>query len=152
MENQSDFIEFEDSDKSQIEEKKIVSVNPLTVLPTNPWVPSNRKYSKNLITKLDQEIRDFYRYIQPSKGEHDMRLFTISRLESIVKIIYGDSRVLVFGSFETKLYLPSSDLDIVIMNKSLQKPQCLFTLERALSKYNISSKIDVISKSKVFTV
>jgi DNA polymerase sigma len=171
MENQSDFIGFESSSESEISDGEITiikptpkaqdtsikSVDPLTRLPTNPWVKPNRKYSSNLITylifnnsKLDQEIRDFDKFIHPTVAEHQMRLFTINRLRKLVHTIFDiDSDLKCFGSFETKLYLPSSDLDMVIINPRLHKPNCLYALEEGLKKYNISSQIDVIARSKV---
>jgi DNA polymerase sigma len=48
----------------------------------------------------------------PTDEEEAMRDWTIERLRNLVKQVYEGKGVLeVFGSYDTKLYLPTSDVD-----------------------------------------
>ena len=62
------------------------------------------------------ELIDFGMYISPSESEHKMRLNLIKKLKIIFRIIWPKCNVKVFGSMKTKLYLPTSDIDIVVFN------------------------------------
>ena len=117
METQDDFIGFDFDDEEEEESVKPVvkakavsgflSVDPLTPLPIPPWVAPKRVYSKNLVTMLDEEILDFVEYVKPTRQEHAMRLFCLHRLEQVIATIWPEAKLCCFGSFETKLYLPS---------------------------------------------
>ncbi|KAJ3259587.1 hypothetical protein HK103_002141 [Boothiomyces macroporosus] len=147
-----DFIKFEFSDEEQSEiskesefekswlDKDYLSVDPLTPLPIPPWVGKRKTYSSDYVKMLNQEIRDYIDYVRPTTAEHQMRIIAVKRLETVVKSVWKNAKVHNFGSFETRLYLPSS---------SLYTPQCLFDLRNGLEKDGIASRIDVIAKSKV---
>lgn len=97
------------------------------------------------IVGLHEEIEDFYHYMVPSVQEHTARLQVVDRIRKSVLAIYPAARVEIFGSFRTGLYLPTSDIDLVICGKwptlpfgdlseALQhvaKPGSLKVLERA---------------------
>ncbi|XWS09986.1 hypothetical protein CRYUN_Cryun39dG0037100 [Craigia yunnanensis] len=56
----------------------------------------------------------------------------------------------VFGSFRTGLYLPTSDIDVVILGSGIKNPQTgLHALSRALSQRGIVKKMQVIAKARV---
>ncbi|KAJ3274821.1 Non-canonical poly(A) RNA polymerase papd5 [Terramyces sp. JEL0728] len=150
-----DFIKFEftDDDESEtIEEPEVqnswldkdyLSVDPLTPLPIPPWVGKRKTYSRDYVKMLNQEIRDYIDYVRPTIAEHQMRIIAVKRLETVVKSLWKQAKVCNFGSFETQLYLPSSDLDCVIIDSSLYTPQCLFELRNGLEKDGIATRIDV---------
>ncbi|KAF8995890.1 hypothetical protein BDZ89DRAFT_1259982, partial [Hymenopellis radicata] len=50
-----------------------------------------------------------------------------------------DARIEPFGGYATKIYLPSSDIDLVILSESMR------TLKRAL----ITNRVSIIAKAKV---
>lgn len=59
-------------------------------------------------------------------------------------------QVEVFGSFKTGLFLPSSDVDMVILDSNIRTPQMgLHALSRALSQKGVAKKIQVIAKARV---
>ncbi|KAE9458117.1 hypothetical protein C3L33_09983, partial [Rhododendron williamsianum] len=59
-------------------------------------------------------------------------------------------QVEVFGSFKTGLYLPTSDIDVVILGSDIRSPQMgLQALARALSQRGVAKKIQVIAKARV---
>uniref|UniRef100_A0A2N9HDT9 polynucleotide adenylyltransferase n=1 Tax=Fagus sylvatica TaxID=28930 RepID=A0A2N9HDT9_FAGSY len=59
-------------------------------------------------------------------------------------------KVEVFGSFKTGLYLPTSDIDVVILGSGLENTQKgLVALSRALSQRGVAKNIQVIGKARV---
>jgi len=99
-----------------------------TVLDTNagiesvqrmPWHPGTgfgHHYSKGIIG-LHEEIEDFYQWMKPTPHEHYTRLGVVRRISNAILKRYPGCRVDIFGSFRTGLYLPTSDIDLVIFGK-----------------------------------
>ena len=151
METQDDFIAFQSSpsEAESIEEKPIQKSEELMLLMRMPeWVSANRRYSRNMITRLDQEIMDFAKYIRPTIGEVTMRNFTLQRLKQTVALLVKEPDLYCFGSFAYDLYLPHSDLDVVVVGDFVV-PRCLHDLESALETHGIGRNITVIAFSKV---
>ncbi|KAJ2995755.1 hypothetical protein HDV02_000499 [Globomyces sp. JEL0801] len=184
MEEQDDFICFDfmgeeesgtivqkDSPKKNTGRKlnDLASIDPLTPLPIPPWVDTKKIYSANFVTFLDEEIMEYYKYVQPTEAEHQMRLLTISRLNTVVLGIWENCTVhskkplrgsqdadlnnilnFFFLSIELTLY---SDLDCVvngtINGKQISPLIHIKHLGNALSKSGITQKMDVIASSKV---
>ncbi|XP_012530493.1 terminal nucleotidyltransferase 4B [Monomorium pharaonis] len=113
-----------------------------------PWRVPNKHYSKGVIG-LHEEIEDFYAYMCPSQEEHVLRLTVVKKIEKVIYDLWPDSKVEVFGSFRTGLYLPTSDIDLVVIGMWTNLP--LRTLERALLDQNIAepSSIKVLDKASV---
>jgi non-canonical poly(A) RNA polymerase PAPD5/7 len=130
-------------------ENDILSSKLLFRIKTPEWVPMDQEYSKNFITRLDQEIMDFVRYIQPTEAEINMRKLALWRLDQLVKAIFKDSKLYSFGSYAYDLFLPHSDIDVVVVSEYAFVPNCLSTLESELINYGIGKNITVISNSKV---
>ncbi|KAI9357241.1 hypothetical protein DFJ73DRAFT_820944 [Zopfochytrium polystomum] len=113
------------------------------------WVRDPSNYSTDLAQMFNQEVEDYVRYISPTQEEHEMRMLTIERMRVTVLSLYPRAEVMVFGSFETKLYLPTSDIDVVLIDPRIQPPGCLFKIAAKLSEHNIVSKIEVVDKARV---
>ncbi|XP_072757266.1 terminal nucleotidyltransferase 4B [Anoplolepis gracilipes] len=113
-----------------------------------PWRVPNKHYSRGVIG-LHEEIEDFFAYMCPSHEEHVLRLRVVKRIEQVIYDLWPDSKVEVFGSFRTGLYLPTSDIDLVVIGMWTHLP--LRTLERALLDQNIAepSSIKVLDKASV---
>lgn len=60
--------------------------------------------------RLHEEILDFYHHMVPTPIEHGLRENVVNRIEQVTKKLWPSARVEVFGSFRTKLYLPTSDI------------------------------------------
>ena len=69
---------------------------------------------------LHMELLDFGMYISPSEEEHKIRVNLIKTLKNLFREIWPNCKVDVFGSMKTKLYLPTSDIDMVIFNATKQ--------------------------------
>ncbi|RUS21792.1 hypothetical protein BC937DRAFT_91466, partial [Endogone sp. FLAS-F59071] len=90
------------------------SVVPL--VKAHPWTKGSQYESlANVAAMLHQEILDFVRYISPTPEEHMMRKYVVRRIEKQVLDLWPSAQVVVFGSFNTQLYLPTSDIDVVIL-------------------------------------
>nr|XP_019935736.1 PREDICTED: non-canonical poly(A) RNA polymerase PAPD5 [Paralichthys olivaceus] len=111
-----------------------------------PW--KVRNYSEGIVG-LNEEINDFYDYISPRPEEEKMRLEVVDRIKGVIHALWPSAEVQVFGSFSTGLYLPTSDIDLVVFGKWETLP--LWTLEEALRKKNVADEnsIKVLDKATV---
>lgn len=98
---------------------------------------------------LHEEIIDFYEYIKPFEEEEYMRNRVVQRIEAVVCCIWPEAKVEIFGSFATKLYLPTSDIDLMIMGKWDSLP--LHTLKSELVKAGVADddQVTVLDKASV---
>ncbi|XP_060236348.1 terminal nucleotidyltransferase 4A isoform X3 [Meriones unguiculatus] len=114
--------------------------------PGTPW--KSRSYSPG-IQGLHEEIIDFYNFMSPCPEEAAMRREVVKRIETVVKDLWPTADVQIFGSFSTGLYLPTSDIDLVVFGKWERPP--LQLLEQALRKHNVAEpcSIKVLDKATV---
>lgn len=100
--------------------------------------------------KLHKEILDFCDFISPTQEEQVARVAALQRVIEVVLYIWPHCNVEVFGSFKTGLYLPTSDIDVVILESKVRTPQIgLLAISRALKQRGIAKKIQVIAKARV---
>ncbi|XP_023646201.1 terminal nucleotidyltransferase 4B [Paramormyrops kingsleyae] len=111
-----------------------------------PW--KVRNYSEGILG-LHEEIMDFFMYMSPRPEEERMRLEVVDRIQRVIKDLWPSADVQVFGSFSTGLYLPTSDIDLVVFGKWDNLP--LWTLEEALRKRNVAdvNSVKVLDKATV---
>ena len=57
--------------------------------------------------RLQKEVEAFVEYVSPTKVEDEVREFIVNLITRAVVKNFPDAKVMPFGSFETKLYLPS---------------------------------------------
>ncbi|OIW11533.1 hypothetical protein TanjilG_26899 [Lupinus angustifolius] len=132
----------------------------VTVEPTTPvvvpeatlesgWFRGNCKFRSPML-QLHKEIVDFSEFLSPTPEEKAARDTAIESVFGVIRHIWPHCQVEVFGSFRTGLYLPTSDIDVVILKAGLPNPQMgLNALSRALSQRGIAKKIQVIGKARV---
>lgn len=71
-------------------------------------IPITHTYQgTNESNRLHEEIKDFCRFMSPTPAERAMRKDVIARLTEIVKGVWPEAEIYVFGSIATELYLPS---------------------------------------------
>uniref|UniRef100_A0A182N5V0 polynucleotide adenylyltransferase n=1 Tax=Anopheles dirus TaxID=7168 RepID=A0A182N5V0_9DIPT len=99
--------------------------------------------------KLHQEIEQFYAHMIATPTEHALRVKVVSRIEQIVLNLWPSARVEMFGSFRTGLYLPTSDIDLVVIGQWVNLP--LRTLETELINQGIAepNSVRVLDKASV---
>jgi non-canonical poly(A) RNA polymerase PAPD5/7 len=59
---------------------------------------------------------DFYHHVKPRKFEQVIRTKLVDDLRSIFRKKYRDADIRTFGSFPAGLYLPTSDVDLVLVS------------------------------------
>ena len=118
-----------------------------------PWI--KRKMfpfydeKKTLIEKLDQEIRDFVEYISPTEAERRMRDFVVSKLKNLVAKIWPNASVNIYGSFPLDLYLPMSDIDVVINGGREYTDGPIYKFAEELEKCSFYRDMNFISTAKI---
>ncbi|XP_011004630.1 PREDICTED: non-canonical poly(A) RNA polymerase PAPD7 isoform X2 [Populus euphratica] len=113
------------------------------------WFRGDSKFRSPML-QLHKEIVDFCDFLSPTQEEQASRAEAVRCVFDVIKYIWPNCKVEVFGSFRTGLYLPTSDIDVVILDSGLKSPQIgLNALSRALSQKGIAKKIQVIAKARV---
>ncbi|KAG9447818.1 hypothetical protein H6P81_013946 [Aristolochia fimbriata] len=113
------------------------------------WFRGNSGF-KSPMLQLHKEIVDFCEFISPTQEEQASRVAAVQRITELIKYIWPHCRVEVFGSFRTGLYLPTSDIDVVILESRVSSPQIgLYALSKGLKQRNIGKNIQVIAKARV---
>ncbi|XP_051999959.1 terminal nucleotidyltransferase 4A-like [Xyrauchen texanus] len=103
-----------------------------------PW--ATRRYSPG-INGLHEEIVDFYNFMSPRPEEEEMRRDVVNRIEAVIKDLWPTAKVHIFGSFSTGLYLPTSDIDLVVFGKWERPP--LQQLDQALRQKNMAEPFSI---------
>ena len=98
---------------------------------------------------LHEEIEDFYKYMTPKPSEFRMRYEVAHRISQIMQKKWPQAEVHMFGSVMTGLFLPTSDIDLVVIGHWAKTP--IFTLEDELKKADIAVRdtINPIDKTTV---
>jgi non-canonical poly(A) RNA polymerase PAPD5/7 len=68
--------------------------------------------------RLHKEIVDFYYHVKPRDFEDRVRGDLIERLNRTFQRRWKDSSIHAFGSYVAGLYLPTADMDLVMVSKS----------------------------------
>ncbi|KAM9310816.1 terminal nucleotidyltransferase 4A-like [Pholidichthys leucotaenia] len=104
-----------------------------------------RRYSLG-VNGLHEEIVDFFSFMSPIPEEEALRRDVVSRMERVILDLWPTVQVEVFGSFSTGLYLPSSDIDLVVFGSWAKAP--LHELEQALKNRNVAKNNTIIVLDK----
>ena len=114
-----------------------------------PWLTDATAKIGNPNFRLHNEIIDFYNYVKPSETTNLKRFDAFSKIKAILEDEIEGSSVLCFGSFATQLYLPQSDVDLVILNDSLTNDVLIKKTKKVMNRYpDVFLNVDEI-KSKV---
>ncbi|KAG0054637.1 hypothetical protein BGZ83_010765 [Gryganskiella cystojenkinii] len=118
--------------------------------PGCPWM-GHRQYSKmpSVPIMLTQELKDFVDFIGPTREEHQVREYAFRRIKEAVQSLWPDSTLEIFGSFTTRLYLPSSDLDLVVLRRREFAKNDLYKLSSHLRERGVAEDMTVIAKARV---
>ncbi len=141
-------FEVEEEAPKKWQKRAIKSKDVLSSLPDPPW-NDGKRYSSNLTLMLHEEIVDYAAYIAPRPEEHEMRRLAVDRVATVAKKIWPNCQIHIFGSFDTQIYLPSSDIDMVIVDPAARPPGCLYALADGLQRDGVCQQMEVISKARV---
>ncbi|CAF0915447.1 unnamed protein product [Adineta steineri] len=67
--------------------------------------------------RLHYEILQFYQFMIPTEEEHAVRKQVIDRITNVINQYLPTASVDVYGSYKTRLYLPMSDIDLIVHSK-----------------------------------
>ncbi|KDQ14046.1 hypothetical protein BOTBODRAFT_33162 [Botryobasidium botryosum FD-172 SS1] len=101
---------------------------------------------------LNREASAFVEYISPTEAEHSIRGLVVESIRRAIVGRWGDATVTPFGSFETKLYLPLGDIDLVVNSAVMaqsDKKLVLTTLADVLEQAKVADDIRVIANARV---
>lgn len=117
-----------------------------------PWVKNHdHSTQKEIADWLTLEMKDFVNYISPSKEEILTRNRVVKDLKREINNLWPDTETHVFGSSATDLYLPGSDIDMVVTSKTgdYENRSKLYQLSSYLRNRKLAKDIEVIAKAKV---
>lgn len=108
---------------------------------------------------LHKEIIDFYHHFKPRDYEEEIRHRLVDELRDLVKDAFGDADIQCFGSFPAGLYLPTADMDLVLVSdRYLQGGRAVYDSRNTLwnfrkmlevNKIAADRSCEVIAKAKV---
>ncbi|KAF9532773.1 hypothetical protein CPB83DRAFT_758580 [Crepidotus variabilis] len=118
-----------------------------------PWVRDvDLEQCQNVAELMHREVEAFVDWISPSPVEDEIRGLIVENISRIVKKSFPDAQVHPFGSYQTKLYLPEGDIDLVIISDSMaysDKTTVLHVLANSLKRGGITSQVTIIAKARV---
>lgn len=94
------------------------------ILCENPWI------------QLHNEIIKFYQFYGPCESEDRIRKDFYFRVRDQIKKVWPYAKIKIFGSTASRLYLPQSDLDVVVFlpKSKVDDLKLVKTLQNKLSK------------------
>ncbi|CAI5747233.1 unnamed protein product [Peronospora destructor] len=149
------FIEFtanEDDHRDALDKQK-ESPNDMShalMLETRPWMRDRKGYfnNPNVYECLHEEIMDFVNFVSPTDEELKSRANLIDEMRQIGKELWPGAAVETFGSHYTQMFLPQSDIDMVLFGVPEGK-EPLFKLAQCLEEKELVSYVEVIDKARI---
>ncbi|KAF8151444.1 hypothetical protein B0H34DRAFT_727620 [Crassisporium funariophilum] len=119
-----------------------------------PWLSSVEINAECL--SLDEEIKLFIGYMEPTRPEISMRKNLVERFTDLIESFAMGVTVVPFGSYITGLYLPISDIDMVIsfdttheFKLDFEYVHALVQLEPLILSAGFASKVESRFKASV---
>ena len=81
---------------------------------SSPWISEHTTTLSGML-RLHSEILDFYKFMSPTEKEAETINSIFETIKSIINKKFPKYKVKLFGSNTTKLNLPNSDMDIVVV-------------------------------------
>ncbi|SOV17650.1 nucleotidyltransferase, putative [Plasmodium gaboni] len=113
------------------------------------YMISKENNNFNFLGYLEYACFYILEWLTPTKEEKLLKLKSLIKLELLVKSLFPQSNMEVFGSYTSGLSLPSSDIDVCIMNIKENDLDCLYILAYGLIKLNIACDIRIIKDARV---
>ncbi|KAJ5902316.1 topoisomerase family protein TRF4 [Penicillium taxi] len=118
-------------------------LDQLRELPGRDMPPWHTSSSEQLLpsTQLHYEILAFFDWIKPERHEEIVRADLVTRLEKTLQIHYPGSKLRAFGSFASGVYLPTADMDLVLLSKQWQNFDRNTPFDSRKSIYEVSNRL-----------
>eukprot|EP00670_Eutreptiella_braarudii_P027297 CAMPEP_0174378894 /NCGR_PEP_ID=MMETSP0811_2-20130205/122348_1 /TAXON_ID=73025 ORGANISM="Eutreptiella gymnastica-like, Strain CCMP1594" /NCGR_SAMPLE_ID=MMETSP0811_2 /ASSEMBLY_ACC=CAM_ASM_000667 /LENGTH=468 /DNA_ID=CAMNT_0015531251 /DNA_START=39 /DNA_END=1442 /DNA_ORIENTATION=- len=121
------------------------------LIPLPPWTRRLYTEMEEMHMNLHEEIVDWLRYMQPRPAEVALRHVLIRKIVEACADLFPEAKVHVFGSMQTGLLLPASDVDLCVDGVTSCKIQeALERISTRLEMREISlEKPRIIANAKV---
>ncbi|EEQ92121.1 DNA polymerase sigma subunit [Blastomyces dermatitidis ER-3] len=127
---------------------------------TTPWIDSLGPSIVHLGSRLHNEILSFYHWVKPKPFENSIRNDLIARLQRHFERRHYGSQLRAFGSFASGLYLPTADMDLVLLSRQFirqdrkvlcQRPREIYSFAAYLKDLDIAvpGSVETIAHAKV---
>ena len=124
------FGEPEPDQEADDEPQAAATAESAETAPELCWSPGSVYGGDSVLLALHEDVIDFWQAFQPTREEAEARAELLERIRALVNDLWPGAEVKPFGSYATGLYLPSSDVDIVVFGMGLEtKPSRVAGLE-----------------------
>uniref|UniRef100_M4B1R5 Uncharacterized protein n=1 Tax=Hyaloperonospora arabidopsidis (strain Emoy2) TaxID=559515 RepID=M4B1R5_HYAAE len=132
------------------EEIEAAAATSVVTLDVRPWMVQEKERcgTPNVYARLHEEIMDFVRFVSPTEQERWSREELIQEMQEIVKELWPGATVETFGSHYTQMFLPQSDIDMVLFGVP-GGTEPLFKLAQCLEEKDLVSYLEVIHKARI---
>ncbi|EEH19727.1 hypothetical protein PABG_01986 [Paracoccidioides brasiliensis Pb03] len=104
-----------------------------------PWVDSVCRSTFHVGCSLHNEILSFYHWVKPKSFEHLIRNDLIVRLQRLFERRHYGSQLHAFGSFASGLYLPTADMDLVLLSRQFLRQNRKTLCQRTREIYSFTA-------------
>ena len=111
----------------------------------SPWNKETIYQEKEFSERLEHELLDLEKWLQPTPGEKHLRLITIMRFTNVIETQYPGCVCIPQGSSSNGTYLPTSDIDLIVLG--LPEDQDVIEVLQLLTK--IFWKSSMISNAHI---
>eukprot|EP01083_Nonionella_stella_P097665 274498_1 len=144
------FMAFSDGDDDPKEEEKAGIVeDDQNAESLAPWAEGRTYDQSSFLFDLHEELLDFYDFMRPTDEEHNARECVYKRVGEVASSLWPGCNVQPFGSFATKLYLPMSDIDLVIFDSKANPAQAIELLAHELKQNGLVSFVECIPQARI---
>lgn len=116
-----------------------------------PWWRASGPAARSPLLRLHEEVLWFADFVRPTQQEQTRREAALARVREVVTEAFPQgTRLEVFGSYATGMYLPTSDIDCVVLGSGAgTQADGVRALGKALSRRGIARKMELILKARV---
>ena len=119
------------------------------------WSTARHYDGPSALLRLHEELIDFAHAFKPTRAETMARSDLVSRVRDVVSSVWPAAEIRCFGSYDTGLWLPESDIDLVCLNTGVPSSQklkgrALHRLGEALRRAPWRAmQLEVVDKARV---
>lgn len=104
-----------------------------------PWFrPESYPRTLSASERLNKEVESVVKYLLPTDQEIKLRKWIFLQVQKAAKVLWPSSTVHMFGSFSTRLFIPTSDVDIVVIlpeRTQVKLNSCLELLHSSIQNF-----------------
>lgn len=121
-----------------------------------PWARQSHRRrtgydNDSLFLNLHEEILDFIVFVSPTERELAARRDLVREIRALTAMLWPNATLETFGSHGTQLFLPNSDIDMVVFGPA-GGASPLHKIAASLRKNRVVSRVEVIDKARISIV